>query len=48
MLALVPLLFAAQQVAEGVVWMTIHDPGEARLQGLAVAFFLSFALVGLA
>ena len=45
MLALVPLLFAAQQVAEGVVWMTIHDPAQARLQGLAVAFFLSFALV---
>jgi hypothetical protein len=46
MLALVPLLFAAQQVAEGVVWMTIHDPAEAQLQGIAVVLFLGFALVG--
>ena len=45
MLALVPLLFAAQQVAEGVVWMTIAHPGDAWLQGIAVALFLSFALV---
>ena len=45
MLALVPLLFAAQQVAEGVVWMTIDHPADARLQGIAVALFLSFALV---
>jgi Family of unknown function (DUF6629) len=45
MLALVPLLFAAQQVAEGVVWLTIHDPAESQLQGIAVALFLGFALV---
>jgi hypothetical protein len=45
MLALVPLLFAGQQVAEGVVWMTIGHPAEARLQSVAVALFLSFALV---
>ena len=46
MLAAVPLLFAAQQVAEGVVWMTIDHPADARAQGIAVALFLSFALVG--
>jgi hypothetical protein len=45
MLALVPLLFAAQQVAEGVVWMTIGHAGDAWLQTLAVAVFLGFALV---
>jgi len=46
MLALVPLLFAAQQVTEGVVWMTIGQPAETRLQAIAVVLFLSFALVG--
>src|SRR5579871_7068847 len=46
MLAAVPLLFAAQQVAEGVVWMTIHQPDDAGLQRIAVALFLGFALVG--
>jgi hypothetical protein len=46
MLASVPLLFAAQQVAEGVVWMTIGRPDQAGLQSIAVALFLSFALVG--
>ncbi|HTB56540.1 MAG TPA: DUF6629 family protein [Polyangia bacterium] len=46
MLAAVPLLFAGQQVAEGVVWMTIGHPSQAGLQELAVALFLSFALVG--
>ena len=46
MLAAVPLLFAAQQVAEGVVWMTIHQPGDDGPQRIAVALFLGFALVG--
>ena len=45
MLALVPLVFAAQQVAEGIVWMTIGHSGQAGLQILAVAVFLGFALV---
>jgi hypothetical protein len=45
MLALVPLLFAAQQVAEGVVWMTIGHATAATLQGVAVDLFLGFALV---
>ena len=45
MLAVVPLLFAGQQVAEGVVWMTIDHPERHRLNLLAVAVFLAFALV---
>ncbi len=45
MLALVPLLFAAQQVAEGVVWMTIGHATAATLQEVAVDLFLGFALV---
>lgn len=45
MLAVVPLLFAAQQVAEGVVWMTIGHAGDARLHRIAVDLFLGFALV---
>ena len=45
MLAAVPLLFAAQQVAEGIVWTTIGHPAHAGLQSLGVAVFLGFALV---
>jgi hypothetical protein len=45
MLASVPLLFAAQQVAEGVVWVTIDHPHLRWLHVLAVAAFLAFALV---
>jgi hypothetical protein len=46
MLALVPLLFAAQQVAEGVVWVTMAEPTHKWLNAMAVALFLGFALVG--
>ncbi|HSY39742.1 MAG TPA: DUF6629 family protein [Polyangia bacterium] len=46
MLAAVPLLFAAQQVAEGIVWMTVEHGAEGPLQAIAVALFLGFALVG--
>jgi uncharacterized membrane protein len=45
MLGLVPLLFAFQQVAEGVVWLTIDHPGQRWLLTLSVAVFLGFALV---
>jgi hypothetical protein len=45
MLAAVPLLFAAQQVAEGIVWQTIDHPDQHWLHVLAVAVFLTFALV---
>jgi MFS family permease len=44
-LAATPLLFAAQQVAEGMVWRTINDPDQATLHLAAVAVFLGFALV---
>ena len=46
MLAVVPLIFAAQQVAEGVVWVTLAEPTHARLHAMAVALFLGIALVG--
>jgi hypothetical protein len=45
LLALVPFLFAAQQVAEGVVWVTFGDPNLGWLHLLGVAIFLGFALV---
>ena len=45
MLAAVPLMFAAQQVTEGIVWLTIGDPSERPENLVAVAVFLVFALV---
>jgi uncharacterized protein DUF6629 len=45
MLAAAPLLFGAQQAAEGVVWLTTGAPSHAALQRLAVDVFLGFALV---
>lgn len=43
--AAIPLVFAAQQAAEGVVWLTIADPANATLQRLSVAAFLGIAVV---
>ncbi len=43
-LATTPLLFAAQLVAVGLVWRTIHDPAS-TLNLVAIAVFLGFALV---
>lgn len=45
LLAWTPILFAAQQAAEGAVWLTIHDPAAVRLHLFAVFTFLAFALV---
>jgi hypothetical protein len=45
MLAAVPLLFAAQQVSEGVVWLTLERPEHHLVHRLAVAAFLGFANV---
>jgi hypothetical protein len=45
MYAAVPLIFAAQQAAEGVVWLTIDQLAYARLLGLAVTAFLAVAFV---
>jgi hypothetical protein len=44
MFAAIPLMFAAQQAAEGVVWLTLTG-GQATLHRLAVAVFLGVALV---
>lgn len=43
--AAVPLGFAAQQVSEGVVWLTIDAPAHHALHRAAVFTFLVFALV---
>ena len=45
MLALVPMLFAAQQAAEGAVWITFDHPSLRWLHMLAIVVFLAFALV---
>jgi hypothetical protein len=45
MFAAVPLIFAAQQAAEGIVWLTIGDSSHPALHRLAVSAFLGFALV---
>jgi hypothetical protein len=44
-LAATPLLFAVQQVAEGMVWRTINDPAQSTLNLVSIAVFLGFALV---
>lgn len=43
--AAIPLGFAVQQAAEGIVWLTIDNPAHATLLRAAVFAFLAFALV---
>ncbi len=43
--AAIPLGFAAQQAAEGIVWLTINVPAHATLHRAAVFGFLAFGLV---
>ena len=45
MFAAVPLIFAAQQAAEGVVWITMAGPPDDPWHRVAVATFLGVALV---
>jgi len=45
MFAAIPLLFAAQQAAEGIVWLTMDQADHIWLQRTAVNVFLAFALV---
>jgi uncharacterized protein DUF6629 len=45
MFAAIPLLFAAQQAAEGVVWSTLEDAAHAPLHRLAISAFLGIALM---
>lgn len=40
-----PVLFAVQQAAEGVVWLTIGDPQSTRVHQLGAWAFLGFAFV---
>ncbi len=44
-LTVIPLLFAAQQAVEGVVWLTIGRPDVVLLHRVSVNAFLGFALV---
>jgi hypothetical protein len=43
-LAATPLLFAVQQVAEGMVWRTVND-AQSTLNLISIAVFLGFAMV---
>lgn len=43
--AVIPLLFATQQFAEGVLWTTLRSGGYERLQNAAMYIFLITALV---
>ena len=45
MFASIPLVFAAQQAAEGVVWRTIDGNAHATVHRLAVVAYLGIALV---
>ena len=45
MFASIPLVFAAQQATEGVVWLTIDGSAHATVNRLAVVAFLGLALV---
>jgi hypothetical protein len=45
MFAAIPLIFAAQQVAEGTVWLTMGGDAHATLNRIAVRAFLGLALV---
>ena len=45
MFAAIPLIFAAQQAAEGLVWLTIDDARHAVLHRVAVNAFLGVAFV---
>jgi hypothetical protein len=45
MLAAIPLVFAAQQATEGIVWLTVSGSAHVSLQPLAVDAFLAFALI---
>jgi hypothetical protein len=41
----IPFVFAAQQAAEGIVWLTMGVPSHLALHRLAVSTFMTFALV---
>lgn len=41
----IPLLFGVQQLAEGILWLTIPNPAYAATQKIATCFYLFFAHV---
>src|SRR5690348_5450425 len=44
-LAAAPLLFGAQQAAEGVVWLTVGSASHVTIEHVALDVFIAFALV---
>jgi hypothetical protein len=45
MLSLIPLMFAVQQITEGIVWLSLQNSTYASLQSLATYLFLTFAYI---
>lgn len=43
--ASIPLVFGVQQLAEGVLWLTLPDPDQIALQRLATYVFIFFAQI---
>ncbi len=43
--AAIPLIFAIQQITEGIVWLTLLNPGHTALLKIATVVFLMFAQV---
>lgn len=43
--ASIPLVFGIQQLAEGVLWLTLPDPEMIRVQRVATYIFIFFAQV---
>jgi hypothetical protein len=43
--ALIPLVFGIQQLAEGIVWLTLQNPGHPLLQKICMFIFLIPAVV---
>jgi hypothetical protein len=44
MFASIPLIFAVQQFTEGILWLSLKDPGMASLQSLITYLYLVFAM----
>ena len=45
MFAAIPLIFSAQQLSEGILWLALRDTGLAHLQKTATFIFIFFAQV---
>lgn len=45
MIAITPLMFAVQQAAEGIVWLTIERPEHTQLLNIAIHVYIIFASI---